>query len=355
MNPEVSVIVPTYNSEAYIVQALRSVIEQSYNNWEIIMVDDASCDSTVDLARSFRDKRLKIVENISNRGVSYSRNRGIREARGKWIALLDSDDWYAPLRLEKLLSVANQQDADLIADDLFLIEDGRKRHWSSLLKENETQIKSSVELIDAVKFVTSDRLASITAKRNWSLGYTKPLIKREFLLKNNIWYREDIKVGEDFILYLQCLRRKAKFYLVTSPYYYYRTREVSLSTRKPTEYLSESCKITQDFIDLEVKSQGDCDLREALEQNLSIFKERLAYYLAIENLKAGKPLQVIRQIIESPYLVSDFSKKLLVFLNKRLANVPRSQTVKYSYSAKQVDSKPKRIITNINTISSEQN
>ena len=353
MNPEVSVIIPTYNSEAYIAQALQSVFDQSYRNWEIIMVDDASSDSTVQLARRFQDKRFKIVENSSNKGVSYSRNRGIKEAKGKWVALLDSDDWYAPQRLEKLLSVAYQQGADLIADDLLLIEDGRKRHWSSLLWENGARTPSSVELIDAVKFVVSDRLPSITAKRNWSLGYTKPLIKREFLLRNNIWYREDVRVGEDFILYLQCLRQKARFYLVTSPYYYYRTREVSLSTRKPTEYLSESCKITQDFIDLEVNSQADADLLEALNDNLTIFQRRLAYYLAIENFQAKKPLQTIRQIIDSPYIVGDLSKKLLVFLNKKTASILKSEMAIYLYSAQKTDSKAKKIITNIHTVLSK--
>ena len=355
MNPEVSIIIPTYNSEAYITQALQSVFNQSYGNWEIIMVDNASGDSTVRLARRFRDKRLKIVENISNRGVSYSRNRGIKEAKGKWIALLDSDDWYAPQRLEKLLSVASQQEADLIADDLLLIEDGQKRHWSSLLRENGSPTSSSVELIDAVKFVVSDRLPSITAKRNWSLGYTKPLIKREFLLRNNIWYREDVKVGEDFILYLQCLRQKAKFYLVTSPYYYYRTREVSLSTRKPTKYLSESCTITQNFIDLEVNSQTDADLLEALEENLTIFQRRLAYYLAVENLQAKKPLQLIRQIIDSPYILGDLLKKSLVSSNKKLASIFKFEKARYLYSA-QINLKVKtRLIPTIDTVSSKQN
>ncbi len=321
MNPEVSIIIPTYNSEAYLAQALQSIFAQSYHNWEIILVDDASVDSTVEIARRFQDRRLKIVENERNRGVSYGRNRGIKEARGKWIALLDSDDWYAPKRLAKLLDAANRQDTDLIADDLFLIADRQSKPWSTLLEENQQQLSSPIELIDTVKLVTSDRLAPIGAKANWSLGYTKPLIRREFLLQNNIWYREDIKVGEDFILYLECLRHQAKFYLLTQPHYYYRTREVSLSSRKPVEFLAESCSITQSFIDLEINSTANPRTLEALEQNLAIFQRRLALYQIIEDFKAKKLLKAILQILHTPYLVKDLLNKSLTWLGERRVSI----------------------------------
>lgn len=329
MNSEVSIIVPTYNSEAYIKQALQSVFNQSYSNWELILVDDGSSDSTVDIARNFQDRRLKILQNNCNQGVSYSRNRGIKEARGKWIALLDSDDWYASKRLEKLVSVGDRRDADLVADDLFLIEDGQKHPWSSLLGENQAQL-STIESIDAVKFVVSDRLPPIDAKRNWSLGYTKPLIKRAFLLEHNICYREDIKVGEDFILYLECLRHQAKFYLLTQPYYFYRTRAHSLSTRKPTQFLAESCRITQEFIDLELNSARNVKLIEALRQNLTIFQQRLAYYQVEENIRAKRLLKAIGQIITTPSARKDLLKKSIMFLRKRATGMAKNRKSEYS-------------------------
>ena len=279
MNPDVSVIIPTYNSEGYIAQALQSLLDQTYSNLEIILVDDASSDSTVKIARSFDDRRLQIINNSQNRGVSYGRNCGIRQARGNWIALLDSDDWYASERLEKLLQVAEQENADLVADDLFLIRDDEQHPWGTLLRENEQEMLA-IGLIDAPKFVVSDRPAPLNAKRNWSLGYTKPLIRREFLLENNIQYDETVHVGEDFILYLECLRHHARFCLVPQAYYYYRTLTKSLSIRKPTEYLAQSCQITQSFIIKEENSREDSQLLEALKQNLAIFKKRLAYILS---------------------------------------------------------------------------
>ena len=306
MNPEVSVIVPTYNSEEYIAQALESVFNQTHQNLEVILVDDGSIDSTLSIARSFQEKRLRIFTNSSNKGVSHSRNRGIRHAKGKWIALLDSDDWYAAKRIEQLLLAARKNSADLIADDLFLIQDNQTRHWSTLLQENRLQSLSSWQLIDAVKFVTSDRPSAIGAKRNWSLGYIKPLIKKEFLSKNNIRYREDIDVGEDFTLYLECLWHHARFYLVNRPYYYYRTREFSLSTRKPTDYLSQSKQIAQSFID---RPALDLNIDKVLQQNLVIFRQRLAYYHLKETLEQKKFLKAIKLIITAPYLLLDIFRK----------------------------------------------
>ena len=329
MKPEVSVVIPTYNSEKYITQALKSVFAQSYNNLEVILIDDASDDATVSIAQSFPDRRLKIIINKQNQGVSFNRNLGIRQAKGKWIALLDSDDWYAPLRLEKLTAAGEIQNADLIADDLFLINENQRQHWSTLLAECSQIELSQIALIDAVKFVTSDRLSSINAKRSWSLGYVKPLMKRKFLLENQIWYDENLNAGEDFSLYLECLRQQARFYVVKQPYYYYRTRTISLSTRKPTEYLAESCAITRSFIKREINAQTESRLLKTLLSNLAIFQKRLAYYHLLESIKDKKFLRAITQVLDNPYLISDLSQKsLMVLLKKsRALLMPKAKTV----------------------------
>lgn len=326
---EVSVIIPSYNSEEYIAQALSSVLNQSYRNLEVILIDDASTDSSTEIALSFPDKRLKIIRNKQNKGVSYSRNQGIKAAKGKWIALLDSDDWYAPKRLERLLEVGESNDADMVADDLFLLVDGEQHHWSTLFTEAPQYKEYPFSVIDAVKFVSSDRLPPINAKRGWSLGYTKPLIRREFLRKNNIWYNEKIYVGEDFILYLECLKQKAKFYLLAQPYYYYRIRTSSLSTRKPTEFLSDSCSITQSFINKEVNSSKESRLFQALFKNLTIFQKRLEYYRLVEKIKNKKLLQSIKQAIDSPHVLIVLYKKLMMVSKTKLVTVIGIETMDY--------------------------
>ena len=323
MKPEVSIILPTYNSQAYIAQAIESVLQQTFKNWEIVLVDDASTDSTLKIARSFHDSRIKILSNNYNRGVSHSRNRGIAIAQGDWIALLDSDDWYAPERLAKLLSTAKQTNADLIADDLYLIGDRDSQPWSTLRQENQ-ESNPMPRLIDAIAFVTSDRPNSINAKRNWSLGYTKPLIKKEFLLQHQIQYDERVNVGEDFILYLECLSRKARFVQIPQAYYYYRTREVSLSTRKPTEYLADSCAITEIFIRKEIKLNGNSQLLKVLFENLIIYQKRLAYYSVVEAIKDKQILEAVRRIMDNPYTVATLLSKMSKVMQTKLMSIVES-------------------------------
>ena len=99
MNDLVSIIMPSYNSEKYISVSVKSIISQSYVNWELIVVDDCSTDNTLEIVQSFEDDRIKILKNEHNSGAAVSRNRGLREARGKWVAFLDSDDVWHPDKL----------------------------------------------------------------------------------------------------------------------------------------------------------------------------------------------------------------------------------------------------------------
>ena len=327
MKPEVSVIIPTYNSASYIAKALKSVFAQSYDNWEIILIDDASTDATLRIVDCFADPRLRVIKNERNFGVSCGRNLGIQQARGKWIALLDSDDWYAPQRLEQLIAAGEANDADLVADNLWLINEGEREHWSTLFAECSQVELSGDTLIDAVQFVTSDRLPAINAKRSWSLGYAKPLIKREFLLRHQIWYDENLKVGEDFSLYLECLGYQGRFYLLEQPYYYYRIREVSLSTRKPIEYLAESSAIVQKFIDREVTSTEKSQLLKALLENLLLFQKRLTFYRLVENIREVEFRRATVQLIEHPDLIADIYLKSLMLLKNKFTALVRNKPV----------------------------
>lgn len=101
-NRLVSIIMPSYNSEKYIETSIRSVVAQTYTDWELIIVDDCSTDGTEAIIRSFSDdSRIRFLKNEKNSGAAVSRNYALREAKGKWIAFLDSDDVWLPEKLEK--------------------------------------------------------------------------------------------------------------------------------------------------------------------------------------------------------------------------------------------------------------
>lgn len=112
MTPRVSVIIPTYNRASVIRRAVESVFDQSFCDWELIIVDDGSTDNTRDLLKPYADHpRVRLFE-TENKGVSAARNLGVRRARGAWIAFLDSDDQWLPEKLEKQVG-QSQKDPDI--------------------------------------------------------------------------------------------------------------------------------------------------------------------------------------------------------------------------------------------------
>lgn len=101
----VSIIMPSYNCGRFVEETIHSVLAQTYQNWEILFVDDCSTDNTISLVSAMQEKdsRIRLFRNKDNMGAAESRNLALREARGRWITFLDSDDLWAPTKLEKQL------------------------------------------------------------------------------------------------------------------------------------------------------------------------------------------------------------------------------------------------------------
>lgn len=106
----VSIIMPTYNNAEYICASVNSVLNQSYENWELIIIDDCSNDGTEDILNDFTDTRIRYYKNELNYGAAISRNRALQIARGRWIAFLDSDDLWHPEKIEKQLRFMKEND-----------------------------------------------------------------------------------------------------------------------------------------------------------------------------------------------------------------------------------------------------
>ena len=111
MDELVSIIMPSYNTAKFISETIESVLVQTYTNWELIIVDDCSTDNTDEVVKSFLSyNRIKYIKNEKNSGAAVSRNRALREAKGKWIAFLDSDDLWLPVKLEKQIAFMKEND-----------------------------------------------------------------------------------------------------------------------------------------------------------------------------------------------------------------------------------------------------
>ena len=115
--PLVSIMMPAYNAGKYIGRAIESVLAQTYENWELIIVDDCSTDNTYEIAASYKDPRIRIFRNDVNIGPGPSRNEAIKYSRGEWLAYLDADDIWLPQRLERLIKETDERE-DLFLSDL---------------------------------------------------------------------------------------------------------------------------------------------------------------------------------------------------------------------------------------------
>ena len=105
MDNLVSIIMPSYNTRKYIEESINSVLKQTYSNWELIIIDDCSIDDTDIIVKPYlSDKRIRYLKNKKNKGAAVSRNRALREIKGKWIAFLDSDDLWKPQKLERQIN-----------------------------------------------------------------------------------------------------------------------------------------------------------------------------------------------------------------------------------------------------------
>lgn len=207
----VSVIMAAYNAEKTIEQSINSVLNQTYPAVELLVVDDYSQDRTVKLVENImaRDNRVRLIYNKENSGVSYTRKHGLEEAKGAWIAILDSDDIWAPEKLEKQIILQKKMNADLLfTGSAFMDSDGQPIDW----------------YLHAPSEVTYRHLL----KQN-VLSNSSSLARKELYEK---YYAVGDGMHEDFAVWLGILKEGKKAYGVDEPLLTYRIAKSSKSGNK---------------------------------------------------------------------------------------------------------------------------
>lgn len=183
----VSIIMPSYNSEKYIKNSIESVLKQTYPFWELIIVDDCSIDKTVELIKSFDDKRIRLFINNRNRGAAISRNKALREAKGKWIAFLDSDDIWQLTKLEEQLQFMVDNKYDFTYTDYRVCADDKLDKY----------IRTAPKKVDYRKIKKYCYFSTITVIYNFQVV---GLIQIKDLKKNN-----------DYAMWLSALKKVTAF------------------------------------------------------------------------------------------------------------------------------------------------
>ncbi|HWY61773.1 MAG TPA: glycosyltransferase family 2 protein [Rhizomicrobium sp.] len=224
----VAVVIAAYNAENSIERAIDSVLCQTRRPSEIIVVNDASIDNTLAVVEALSHVfgEIRIISLDRNSGPSCARNAAIRSTKTDWIAILDADDAWKPERLERLLDAAEKQPTDFVADNFiyFDVVAGVESGFGF-------DPSSARRLISIEDVISSD----IIGYSSFVLGLLQPIMRREFLTKNRIFYNEKTQLAEDTELLIDSLIAGAKVLLLPEPYYIYST-PIGHFSKKPSPH-----------------------------------------------------------------------------------------------------------------------
>ena len=312
----VSILLPAYNSRHLIGTAIQSVLNQTQHRFELIVINDCSTDGTEEVVERFarNDDRIKLLRTTRNGGPAAARNVGFDAARGRWIALLDSDDAYVPERLARLLELGDVNAADMVSDNLLMMPVGGEPYL--LIPPNSLEHSQH---LTAAEFVHRN----IGNRKNcrFSYGFMQPMIRRDFLLRHGIRYDERNRFGEDFMLYVACLRAGACWWVTPEVLYHYATRPGSLTEVQTSSDLRRIAQLEEDFLRDPAVSRNAA-LRKALRQHKAKI-DRLYYYRAFTDAIKQKQLgEAGRLLVQSPlssrYILLETMRQTPIILRKTL-------------------------------------
>lgn len=225
MLPKVSVVMPAYNAEKYIGRAVESILNQTYTDLELVIVEDGSTDNTPEIISSYHDSRVKLIWNNQNRGIAYSTNLGIEKAKGSYIALMDDDDMAAKDRLELQVEYLEEHpDIDILGGRAAKIdEEDHLIAYFNTPRSNPLYIKAML-LFNNLDF------ANGTA-----------MIRKQFIETNNLRYRDNCYGMQDFRFFIDS-SKKGRITSIDRVLLYYRLHDHNESRRNHTVYEQERRK-----------------------------------------------------------------------------------------------------------------
>lgn len=183
----ISVIVPVYNGSRDILRCIKSVLNQTYTNFELIVVDDKSTDDTIEVIKTIKDERIVLIEKNENGGQGESRNIGIKISQGEYITFLDADDILKPYALSELLKAKGNRHADIVFGD-----------WYYYKKEEDRKMPSNLWWLFNKKIINETNKGSLLVIPNFPVA---KLYNKDFLIKNNLSFGEGY-IYEDHVFYV---------------------------------------------------------------------------------------------------------------------------------------------------------
>lgn len=209
--PKISVIVPVYNTENYIGRCIESILNQSFSDFELILINDGSKDRSAEIIKSYEDNKIVFIDN-NNNGVSETRNIGIKAAKGEYIQFVDSDDFIDKDMFKDTLKLLEDNNADCVMTGLYLDI------------EQDGKINTSTQTFDYVEAENKKDIALNVLSRMGGTYINSPInkmYKRNIIIENNIFMDKNIDLGEDFLFNLMYLKYCNNVIFSEKCYYHY--------------------------------------------------------------------------------------------------------------------------------------
>lgn len=267
-SPLISIIIPTFNHGMYLEQAIKSVIDQTYENWELLIIDNNSTDSTIEILDRIDDPKIRVLRINNNGVIATSRNLGIKNAEGSWIAFLDSDDWWEKSKLFTCAKYFSDK-TDLLYHDL----------WTSN-EENQGFHKNIIKSRKLKKPIFSDLLINGNTIANSSV-----VVRKSMLEKVSLICEERKMIGaEDFNTWLKIALITQEFKHIPRTLGTYRLHSQNISHRNSDLTTREA---VEEFLPLLTRKQT-----RKFEMNVFYVQGR-TNYLEGKYLLALAPLLIV--------------------------------------------------------------
>ncbi|HEY40915.1 MAG TPA: glycosyltransferase [Dehalococcoidia bacterium] len=293
--PKVSVVITTYNYRRFLAEAIQSVLEQTFTDFELIIVDDGSTDNTREAVDNFKDQRIKYIYQ-EHRGGNVARNVGLSISTGKYIAFLDADDIWLPEKLEMQVSLLDSSpDVALVCSDFYRFDDQSGTILNRAWENRQVDPKRALNLL------LSESAFAVTST---------VLIRTDVITEVGGW-DESLNIGQDWELFVRIARNFA-FEAIHTPLVKKRQHDARLSSDWEFRYLNFPITLNK-VINTYPLSTAD---RRAIKRRLASVHHTYATYLALDNRITLSRKQFITSIKVDPRYIKPYIYLLASFLGR---------------------------------------
>ncbi|MBY8977349.1 glycosyltransferase family 2 protein [Rhodobacteraceae bacterium NNCM2] len=310
---DATVIIAAWNAAETIDRAVQSALDQRDVAVEVVVADDCSTDETARIVSEWagRDPRVRLVKAAKNGGPGAARNLGLDAARGTWVAVLDADDRMAPERLRGMIDLASKHHADVVLGNFCRVDgddvplgDGAFLEGGAFDRPQQWDLHAYV---DGNKISPGEK----------SLGYLKPLIRREFLERCGIRYDETLRNGEDCHLIFECLLAGGAVWFDPAPHYRYTVQQGSVSYRINPDHITALLAADERLVSRH-RAALPAETRRLFADRGRALRNLVTSEIALGALKRGQVGSFAKVLLANPMALGRTCRQLLEALGKRV-------------------------------------